>query len=187
MIKKYVETISNILYASVITDAEGNIITDISAHKQIIDRLEKLRRNKKTLYIIGNGGSNAIASHAAIDFLNTCKIKVMPLVDSSQITCMANDFGYENVFSKSLEIMMERDDVLIAISSSGMSKNIINAVELFKQKKGYIITYSGFNKNNKLAKLGNINFWLNSKDYGQVEIGHALLIHLLTDTFRDIT
>jgi D-sedoheptulose 7-phosphate isomerase len=97
------------------------------------------------------------------------------------LTCLANDYGYENVFSEGLKTLFTSKDALIAVSSSGSSQNIRNAAVLAKQMGGQVLTFSGFKTDNPLRSLGDYNFWLNSTDYGKVEIGHALLLHILTD------
>ena len=76
-------------------------------------------------------------------------------------------------------------DILIAISSSGQSRNIVNAVAVAKKNGATVITLSGFQDNNPLRQIGHYNLWLNSKDYGQVEIGHAFILHYLTDRLRE--
>jgi D-sedoheptulose 7-phosphate isomerase len=182
--KDYLDSFIHVVKNTVISDSSFTEIKQELAIDSVIFRLLELRRSKKTLYLIGNGGSNGIISHASVDFINTCKIRAVPLTDSSMITCFANDFGYENVFSTPLEIMIEKNDILIAISSSGNSKNILNAVEIGIKKEASIITFSGFKNNNPLRLLGQYNFWVNSVEYGKVEIAHALLLHLLIDFLR---
>ena len=98
------------------------------------------------------------------------------------ITCLANDFGYENWTKKAIEYYGKRGDVLIAISSSGSSKNIINAcLEAKKKKFSSIITFSGFQSNNQLKKLGTINMWVNSKIYNIVENVHQVWLLSIID------
>jgi D-sedoheptulose 7-phosphate isomerase len=146
--------------------------------------LSKLKNTSGCLYIIGNGGSAGVASHAATDFFNVAKIKTFTLHESSLLTCMTNDFGYENAFARVLDQVINKNDVLIAISSSGNSINIRNAVEVAKKHQANIITLSGFSSNNPLRKMGNMNIWLDSDDYGFVEIGHQFLLHNIADRFN---
>src|SRR3990167_9978542 len=143
----------------------------------ILTLLTHCRDHNGVVYIIGNGGSAAIASHAVIDFLNAAKMRAHALLDSSVTTCISNDYGYEYIYEKQLIQFIEKNDVLIAISSSGQSKNIINAANIAKKKSAKTITLSGFSENNPLRQMGNYNVWLNTKDYGQVEIGHAFILH----------
>ena len=145
--------------------------------------LTLLRSNQKRLFIIGNGGSAAIASHAVIDFLNVANISAHTLHDSAVMTCMANDYGYEQGFARILDRFAQADDVLIAISSSGKSENILNAVAMARNSGSQVITLSGFSPSNPLRVLGDINFWLPSNDYGLVEVGHQFILHNLSDRF----
>ncbi|MBL6962973.1 MAG: SIS domain-containing protein [Bacteroidetes bacterium] len=183
MFAPYIDNFNHII-SSAETSVENFTAIEINkAFALIIVDLEQLAKQKGTVYLIGNGGSSGIISHSSVDFINSCKIKAVPLSDNSQLTCFANDYGYEQVFSKPLEILIGKNDMLIAISSSGSSMNIINAVKTARQKQAKILTLSGFNPDNPLRALGNYNFWLNSDNYGRVEIGHALLLHLITDYY----
>lgn len=145
--------------------------------------LSEKRQHKNAVYIIGNGGSAAVASHAQIDFLNVAKLNVHVLHESSTITCMANDYGYENAFARILEAVLRPDDLLIAISSSGRSQNICKAVITAKNMSAKVITLSGFKSDNPLRQLGDLNYWLGSTDYGFVEMGHQFILHNLSDRF----
>ena len=108
-------------------------ITDIKSYKLFIEDgiskvcalLTKIRRVKGNIYIIGNGGSASIASHAVVDFMNVAKLSAHTLHDSAVLTCMANDYGYENSFSSILKTVVKENDLLIAISSSGQSKILL--------------------------------------------------------------
>jgi D-sedoheptulose 7-phosphate isomerase len=145
--------------------------------------LAAARDRGSAVFLIGNGGSAGIASHATTDFLNVARLRAQTVHDSSLLTCMANDYGYENGFARILGRLACRHDVLIAISSSGKSKNIRNAAEVVTQIGGVAITLSGFNSRNPLRALGKLNIWLDSQDYGLVEVGHQFILHNLADRF----
>ena len=147
------------------------------------EMLASMRKAGRNLYLVGNGGSAGVASHATTDFFNVAKLKAITLHESSLLTCMANDFGYENAFARMLSQMVQPDDVVIAISSSGKSMNIRNAVEAAMQRGCNVITFTGFAHDNPLRTMGNINFWLDSSDYGFVEIGHQFILHNISDRF----
>ncbi|WP_165674789.1 SIS domain-containing protein [Metapseudomonas otitidis] len=149
----------------------------------LCDRLDTLRAQGRNLYLVGNGGSASIAAHAATDFFNVGKLKAVTLHESSLMTCMANDFGYENAYARMLSQMMSPGDVLIAISSSGKSQNIRNAAVAANSVGGYVVTLTGFAQDNPLRELGTLNLWLDSHDYGLVEIGHQFLLHNISDRF----
>ncbi len=145
--------------------------------------LAGVRGNHGAVYVIGNGGSAGIASHVITDFVNVAKLRAYTLHDSSLITCMANDYGYENAFARLLQQMAKAGDALVAISSSGRSANIRNAAAQMTQSGGTVITLSGFANDNPLRALGDINIWLDSTDYGFVEIGHQFVLHNVADRF----
>ena len=176
---------SDIINHSVITSSQHESLLLDQGTQAIIRMLIQCREQNGTVYLVGNGGSAAIASHAVIDFMNMATMRAHSLLDSSVTTCISNDYGYEHVYSKQVAQFIQFNDVLIAISSSGKSQNIINAVNAAKKNTAKIITFSGFLENNPLRQLGNYNVWLNTKDYGQVEIGHAFILHYLTDRLRE--
>jgi len=139
------------------------------------------RANGDKLMFVGNGGSAAIASHMAIDYSKNGGVRSVAFNDAAALTCLANDFGYENVFSEQIEIHARGDDILVAISSSGRSPNIIAACTAARLEGCEIITLSGFDENNPLRALGDINFYVNSHKYGFVEIAHLTLLHAVLD------
>lgn len=145
--------------------------------------LRQVKNNNGIAYIIGNGGSAGIASHFCTDLMRTQSIGASTLTDSNVITCFANDIGYEFIFSKSLDCLLRPDDILVAVSSSGKSPNILAGVKVAKQKKNPVITFSGFAPTNPLRSMGDVNFYLPKSDYGIVEAGHFFLLHTVIDTY----
>ncbi|MDB2435050.1 SIS domain-containing protein [Alphaproteobacteria bacterium] len=132
-------------------------------------------RNKKII-ICGNGGSSSIASHFATDISKFLEKKCITFSDHNLITCFANDYGYENWTTEALKLYSNPGDLIILISSSGKSKNIVNAANFVKRNKNTLITFSGFKKNNSLNKLGDINFWVDSTSYNHIEMTHHILL-----------
>ncbi len=131
-----------------------------------------------SVWWVGNGGSAAISSHLSQDMLNKLGARSFCLNDSSLMSCMANDFGYENVYVKPLELLVNPKDLLIAISSSGDSKNITGCVELALQKEMNIISLSGFKETNKLWNIKtNVSFFVPADLYGIVEVSHEAILH----------
>ncbi len=146
--------------------------------------LKKLRK-KNRAHIFGNGGSAPIASHFSMDLSNNSSIKCLNYNDPAIITCYANDFKFENWISRVIKKYGDKGDLLILISSSGESANMIRAVKSAKQKKfNSIITFTGFKNNNSLSKLGDINFWINSKNYNSVESAHHFYLLMLVDLLK---
>jgi D-sedoheptulose 7-phosphate isomerase len=137
--------------------------------------------NGRKVVLIGNGGSAAIASHHAIEFLKNGGIRAIALNDSAALTCLSNDLGYANVFSEQLKINGLPGDLLIAISSSGQSVNILKGVEAARNNGMAIATFSGFQPDNLLRARGDVNFYVNSNQYGFVEVAHHALIQAILD------
>lgn len=150
-----------------------------------VNIIKNIKKKNKKIIIIGNGGSAAIANHAVVDFLKITKTKSINFNNSSLITCFANDFGHDNWMKEAVNYYGDKGDLLIAISSSGMSKNITNACKMANKKKfESIITLTGFSKENKVKKLGNINFWVESKVYNFIENIHQIIILSMVDCFN---
>ena len=140
------------------------------------------KKNRKKILIFGNGGSAAIASHFSVDLTKNAKIRCTNYNESDLITCFSNDFGYEHWIEKTLEYYGNKGDVLIVISSSGKSKNMINACVAARKKKfSKIITFTGHSINNPVKKLGDINLWVNSKAYNYIENIHQFWLLSLVD------
>ena len=142
--------------------------------------LEQKKRGNKVV-IIGNGGSASIASHIVTDFVKNLNVPAISFSDSSLLTCLSNDLGYERVFSAPIALLGKKGDILFAISSSGKSKNILNAVSEAKRIGCFVIGFSGFSAKNPLRRLGNINFYVPSSSYGAVEITHLAICHAIVD------
>lgn len=179
----YIAQFGSLLERGEITGKDGAPLGMEPGMSVAMKLLVEVRKNFGSVYVIGNGGSAGVASHAVIDFVNVAKLRAFTLHESALITCMANDYGYENVFSRTLAQMAKPGDVLIAISSSGNSKNIRNAAAKMVEIGGKVITLSGFAGNNPLRSLGDINIWLDSDNYGLVEIGHQFILHNMSDRF----
>lgn len=158
------------------------------AWDQAISRLIHIfleaREQGKSLYFIGNGGSAGIAVHMAADFQKTGDFRTRTFYDPSLITCMANDYGFEHVFSMPLELYAQPGDVLVAISSSGNSMNIVNAAETAKKCHCKVVTLTGFSADNKLNSIGDLNIHVPSFAYGIVESIHNLMLQQVMDEIK---
>ena len=140
------------------------------------------KKNRKKILIFGNGGSAAIASHFSVDLTKNAGIRCTNYNESDLITCFSNDFGYERWVEMAIKYYGNKGDVLIVISSSGKSKNMINACIAARKKKfSKIITLTGHLVNNPVKKLGDINLWVNSKAYNYVENIHQFWLLSLVD------
>ena len=151
--------------------------------KKSIELIKEVKKKKSKIILFGNGGSSSIANHVAIDFCKVANIKALTFNESNLITCFSNDYGYENWMKKSLEFHLNSNDLVIFISSSGTSKNHVIAAKFCKKKRVKLITLTGFSKSNPLKKLGNVNFWVNSKNYNHIEMAHHIILVFLADYF----
>jgi len=157
---------------------EINIDAELINSRDII--LSAKSKNKKIM-LIGNGGSSAIASHAIVDFTKQAGVRSVNFNDPSLITCFANDYGYDQWLKMAIKNYSEKDDVLIAISSSGNSENIVQAINEASKKFIKIITFTGFDKDNRVKQLGDVNFWLDSRAYNIVENTHQIWLLAICD------
>ena len=171
-LKKYFDSLKELI------DKEEYLEKLIKVKKILLDTNSK---GKKTM-IFGNGGSAAISSHFSVDLTKNARIKCTNYNETDLITCFANDFGYERWVEKTINFYGDEGDSLILISAGGNSPNMINgAKEARKKKINQIITFTGNDKDNKLKKLGDINFWVDSKAYNHIENVHQILLLSLVD------
>lgn len=181
-IKNYHKKFIDLINAIEVTDKGGKSLDFYAGIELACLAIKKQSRAGGKVFFIGNGGSAAIASHMAVDFWKNASIPAMAFTDNSLLTCISNDFGFENVFAKPIAFFAGKNDILFAISSSGKSKNILRAVETMKKQGGSVITLSGFDKNNPLHPKGICNFYVPSCEYGLVEVIHQYICHFILDT-----
>ena len=156
--------------------------TDVS--QQMIELKEMLlgmKKNGKKVIIAGNGGSAAISSHVAVDFTKQGGIRTVNFNEANLITCFANDYGYEHWVAKAVEFYGDEGDMVILISSSGSSENMVNAAQTAKKLGLTVITFTGFSPDNLLKQEGELNFWLDSRAYNIVENTHQIWLLLVCD------
>ncbi len=143
--------------------------------------IKKKSKNKKNIFVFGNGGSASTANHFAVDMTKNAKIRTQTFSNDNLITCFSNDYGFEKWILNCIKSYVQKDDLVIFISVSGNSKNLVNAVKYCKKNKIYSYSLTGVKKNNQLNKLSDEYFWVNSKSYNQVEIIHHIIMLLVVD------
>lgn len=144
--------------------------------------IQEVNSNNKKILIFGNGGSAAIASHFSVDLTKNANVRCLNFNEAGLITCFANDFGFEHWAEKAIEFYGNEGDMLIVISSSGNSENMLNAVKAARLGNfSSVLTLSGFSENNSLNKLGDINLWVNSHAYNFVENIHQVWLLAIVD------
>lgn len=156
---------------------DDNVLKDL---KKLKDKIVEIEKNRN-IYIFGNGGSAAMASHVAVDFSKNAKTNIMTFNEYDHITCLANDYGFDKWIEKTLEMYGQKGDMVILISSSGNSLNMINAAKYAKSNNIHVVTFTGFDNDNPLKSLGDQNFWVNSKAYNIVEMIHQIWLLAICD------
>ncbi|MBE18249.1 MAG: phosphoheptose isomerase [Nitrospinae bacterium] len=157
---------------------EADVSNELIEMKKI---LLGIKENGRKVIIAGNGGSASIASHVAVDLTKQGGIRTINFNEPDLITCFANDYGYSEWISKAIEFYADEGDLIILISSSGSSKNIVNAAKVAKKLKISVITFTGFDFNNPLKKEGLLNFWVDSFSYNIVENTHQIWLLMVCD------
>lgn len=179
--REFVATLADLLTGTETSDSSGRFfpIDDAVEWAALTARATHDRGNK--LIFIGNGGSAGIASHMAIDYSKSGNLRALAMNDASMLTCLGNDYGYEQVFAKQIEFHARPGDLLVALSSSGRSANILNAARAARGMDCTVMTLSGFAPDNPLRAMGDMNFFLASDSYVFVEVGHMALCHAILE------
>lgn len=172
-------------YRSMVCDVSGAWMHYDMFIRYMLDVFVRKRREGNTLYFIGNGGSAGIAMHMTADFLKNGSVRTHSMHDASTLTCLANDYGYEHVFSKQLESLAREGDLLIAVSSSGSSANIVQAIETAHEMGCEALTLSGFDETNTIRGLGDYNLFVPCHEYGIVESLHNMVLQRLVDELHE--
>jgi len=158
---------------------EENMIDKLQIIKSLWESARK--KNKKVIFA-GNGGSAALSSHCSVDLTKNAKVRAVNFNESDLITCFANDYGYENWLAKAVEFYGDANDVVVLTSSSGQSKNMVNAAKISKKMGLSVVTLTGFKEDNPLKKLGDVNLWVDSSAYNIIEMTHHIWLLAVVDS-----
>lgn len=163
-------------------EVEGKVLFN-----SINTALKVIHKNKNRVFFFGNGASSAFANHMALDFSKNGKILSRSLSDSSMLTALSNDYSYDEAMLEFLKIENPtKKDLIITISSSGNSNNVVNVLEYCKSKSLKTLALSGLSPNNKSIKLSDFSIYSPMKTYGMVECIHQIFLHLILDNFMKI-
>ena len=182
----YLERLEKTLHSLIVTDPYGAKLSQEEGLLQWCRICHQAKQSDKTMYFIGNGASAAMASHMAADFSKNCNCRAMAFNDVALMTAVSNDTHYEDCFAVPLARFSNSGDVLITVSSSGDSPNVIKAIACARELGLTIITVSGMRSDNHSRVLGDLNFWVPADTYGVVEACHQVLLHCWLDTFLEI-
>lgn len=142
----------------------------------------RLRENGRIIYLIGNGASASMASHFSADLAKNAHLHTQVFTDLALITALANDISYDQVFVEPLRRRLTSDDMLVAISSSGNSPNVVNACDFAAEVGADVVTITAMEPDNTLRSMGYLNFWIPAETYGMAETGHACILHYWMDS-----
>jgi D-sedoheptulose 7-phosphate isomerase len=181
-LSSYLGDLTQLFQAMEIRLAAGAPLSMDDGAGAAIDLIAATKTNGLKAMIIGNGGSASIASHTQNDLCKAVGLRALVFTEQPLLTALANDDGYETAYETGVKLWATKGDLLIAISSSGRSENILRAVRAARSAGCQIITMSGFATDNPLRQMGDVNFYVPSGGYGPVEIAHAMLCQFLTDT-----
>lgn len=181
---KYSQELSSLLSLIEVTATSGESMSLEEGMERAISTILSKKTDGRKIIVIGNGGSAAIASHMQNDLCKAVGVRSLVFNEAPLLSALANDLSYAAAFGVLVDLWAEKGDVLIAISSSGQSENIIRAVDAAKKKGCSVITLSGFKKDNPLRERGVINYYVPADQYGFVELGHSILTHYLSDAAK---
>ena len=179
--KAYFHKLSELLLSLQVTDQNGVVLSFDEGTSRAVEMILSVKSASRKVMLIGNGGSAAIASHMQNDLCKAVRVRAMVFYETPLLTALCNDDGYECVFERQVELWANAGDLLLAISSSGQSENILRAVRASVAQGCQVITLSGFSADNPLRRMGHLNFYVPSQVYGYVEPAHSVLAHFLTD------
>lgn len=179
---EFYRQLAGVAAATEVTDAQGRRVGTLADGIERAGRLILERAAAGgTVFFVGNGANAGISDHMSMDFWKNGGIRSQTFCDAAILTAIGNDCGFENLFARPLETFGRPGDVLIALSSSGASPNILRAVEAVRRKPGHVITLSGFKPDNPLRTLGDLNFYVPHGSYALVEVAHHSICHCLLE------
>jgi D-sedoheptulose 7-phosphate isomerase len=185
--KNYLNAHDTALACLEITDRGGAVVDQDVGFDQLCEISNQIRDAGRKKYLVGNGASAAFANHMALDWTKNGGVPTHSFSDSALLTALGNDLGYEEAFSAPLSWYAKSGDLLVTISSSGNSPNIIKTIEVARSKGMGVVTFSGLKPDNQSRQLGDVNLYIPAKTYGIVECAHQVLLHVWLDKFMGIS
>jgi D-sedoheptulose 7-phosphate isomerase len=182
----YYSNLSHLLKKIQVTQKKENNLVFFNGIESVAQLVMIQAEAGKKIIFIGNGASASIASHMSTDYWKNGGMRALAFNDAALLTCLSNDCGYENVFGKSIEMFADEGDILIAISSSGKSENILNGVRAARKMGVHVVSLSGFKSDNPLRSMGDFNFFVPDEEYGPVEIIHLSIAHCILDSIIEL-
>lgn len=176
----------NHLLEGLSVDKRGKEMESDEGFRTWAEQIVKVRRSEGRVYLIGNGASASMASHFCADMSKNGHLNTQVFTDSALMSAVANDMGFEWVFADPLRRRGKKGDMLIAMSCSGLSPNIIKAVDVANRLEIYTVTMSASDEENPLRTIGRLNFFVPARSYGDAESCYAIIMqHLLNQVSID--
>lgn len=179
----YVDGITRALQSVVVTDRSGTKLDIDEAIDMLCLQVAELKEQRRHMYLCGNGASASMASHLCVDWLKNAGVRATVFTDSAIITAYANDTGYDNSFAGPLRQLAHPGDLLVAISSSGSSPNVVAAIAAARELGLLVATLTGFRESNPARAMGDVNFYVPADTYGVTECSHQVILHAWLDRF----
>ena len=182
----YADVISAGLRDMVVTDAAGVVVPVQDAFSRWVAMTHDVQQRDAQLFIIGNGGSAAMASHMVTDALVIARLRANALNDVTALTAAANDFSFEQTFSLQLDRLARAGDLVVAVSQSGNSPNIVRAIETSRPRQIGTVTLSAMQADNRCRTAGDLNFYVPLGRYGLAQSAHQVILHYWFDQYLDL-
>ena len=183
--KDYIASVASALEKMEVTDSKGQELDTEEGMSRWCSITGELRQSNATMYFVGNGASAMMASHMAADASKNGDFRSVAFNDAALMTAVSNDIAYEECFAMPLKRFADSQDVLVTISSSGNSPNIVRAIEVAREVGLQMITLSGMKPDNLSRKMGDLNFYIPADTYGIIEVSHQALLHCWLDMFME--
>jgi D-sedoheptulose 7-phosphate isomerase len=185
-VNDYLNQLNQVLLSTKASDSEGKSLELDNASTLAVGHMREATDSGGKILLVGNGGSAAVVSHMQNDICKAGNRRALVFTEQALLTAYSNDDGYDTAYASMAKLWAGPDDVLIAISSSGNSENILKTCRVVENLGVRIITLSGFTPENSLRTIGDVNFYVESTSYGIVETAHAALGHYLTDSLAGL-
>lgn len=179
------ERTRDLLAGLTVQDEVGQPLPVDEGFRRWTELARALRGSERTAFFVGNGASAALASHLSADVGKNGRVRTQVFTDPALVTALANDLGVEHLFAEPLRLWARAGDILVAISSSGRSPNVLAACRAARQAGLTVVTLSAMSPDNPLRREGSLNFWLAAASYGDAESCHAVVLHHWADLLME--
>lgn len=185
MLSEYITEINDYLRDASFTAADGEPLSQMRGMETLLEHTRQVSNRDGMLFFAGNGASATMSEHMSHDFFQNGAIRTATCSETAHLTAISNDLSFEDVFAYRINRIMGERDLLVAVSSSGNSPNIVKAIHAARERGSKIVTFTGLAPDNRARHLGDLNVYVPAKTYGTVESAHAVLLHCWLDLYMD--